>query len=1178
MSAALAPLAQALFEALYPLVQAAQDQAHREHLLRQLGWDEDAAAELVVLGPQIVEWWKRGLEHQAELARAVEAKDGEAQFLSAMLLIEIAFEASDAIAARQGKPSDGPLQPGVRDALWRDLALALPEYLLLRWLRLAKPLIYWLLRVTDIVELEAVDASQPARIAANVARLRLERLGALLSEPEAYLKGRYDWGSDAAALGYAYRHDKRATAPLRHGRLLQVLQRLFADAGVEARLTAIQQRYIGTGKPFAAASKALAGARQLSVPIVHGRVGSGPFVELGLDIVPLPGPRGPDIVDGLYLSNLATGAKAGSYPIGPGWTLQASAGADLSGAVALRLLPGSTRLDKSLPGAKVELLAVGQPAAPWVLMGSNTGTRIELRGAEAGVSVVQSGADTELRLSFTPKAKDGGPGLVLELAPGEGDGFVQQLLGATALEIACDLSVAWSSLTGLVLGGETGTCVTLPMKLPLGPATLEEVHLCLSAGADGVSLLGAATVEAHLGPIVCSVKEIGIELRLGSGAGATPGKTFGALSFEVDFKPPSGIGLGIDSPVVSAGGYLEFDSERGEYGGTATLGIGPLALSAVGLLDAKLPDPPGWSLLLSICAEFTPVPLGFGFTLNGVGGLVGIGRTIDTDALQRQLSAGALDAVMFPDDPVGDGPAIVEAIRTLFPVAPGQTVFGPMVKIGWGAPTLIEADLGVMIELPDPVRIAIAGQIASELPTKSIGLVKLHLDAFGTFDFTRLDLSIAASLHDSWLAGYTLSGDMAIRASFGAAPCFLLAVGGFNPRFEAPPGFPTLRPAAIGLAFDHDLRVEAQSYFALASNTIQFGAGVVVVAKLRILSLEGHASFDTLVNYSPFSFAIDFDASFDVLVGSKELLGISIDSTLRGPSPWFFAGEATFRVLYKDWHFDVAVRLDGNRVPVDLEPVDVAALVRDALKQPGAWSQPATASGSGVRLAAPVAPSAAPAGALPTLTLRPDLPVELRQRAAPMGIGLEKFGHHTIAGATTIAIDRANFGTAVLTPAQLQDDIDDWFAPGEYFALDESEQIAGPSFELLGAGKRIAVGGFAVGGSCEHSLAHESSIIDRDLDRKLSRRAQPRKGGAALPADARAVRLGRAVPGGIDAAAPQARLGKPAWKVIDTASTWCSADQASFAQARIALTKRLREQPQLAGRLRVVPAAAKEPA
>lgn len=1181
MSAAITPIAQALFESLYPLVRAAENPAYRTHLMRQLGWDEDAAAELVVLGPQIADWWKRGLEQQADLAKAIAAKDAAAQFVCAMLLLEIAFELGDAIVAQKGKPSDGPLQPGVRAALWNDLALALPEYLLLRWMRISKPILYWLLRITDVVELAPVDASQPARVAADVPRLRLERLGALFDEPEAYLKARYDWGFDAQALANPFRHDRRADAPLRHGRLLQVLQRLLADFGIDSRLDAVRQCHVGNGKPFAAGSQALPGARQLGVPLLHGPgSGKGPFAELGIALVPLPGSRGLDIVDGLYLTNFATAAKATTYDVGSGWRLQAGAGAVVSDAVALRLLPGQVRLDGALPSAGFEIVATGQPAAPWVLFGSNTGTRLELRGAETGLAVAQAGSDADVRLWASPRARDGGPGLLLVLSPGEGDSFLRQLLGDREIEAIFDLGFEWSSITGLALGGQVGACVTLPMQLPLGPVTLDEVHLCLGAGADGISLLAALSAHARLGPVVCSVKEIGVEIMIDWGAGTTKGRTFGALAINADFKPPTGIGLGIESPVVTAGGYLEFDRDAGEYGGTATLGIGPLSLTAVGLLDAKLPDPPGWSLLLSICAEFTPVPLGFGFTLNGVGGLVGIGRTIDPDALQRQLFAGGLDAVMFPEDPVGSGPAIIDTIRTLFPVAPGQTVFGPMVKIGWGAPTLIDADLGVMIELPDPVRIVIVGQIASDLPTQSIGLVQLHLDAYGAFDFSTLELSMAASLYDSWLVGYTLSGDMAIRACFGARPNLLLAIGGFNPRFDAPASFPALRPMTIGLRFDEDLRIEVQSYIALTTNTLQFGARIVIVAKLRILTLEGGTSFDALISYSPFSFTIDFAAYVDVLLGSKELLGVSIDATLRGPQPWVFNGDATFKVLGKDWHYDVRIQLAGRKTPVELEPVDVATLVRAALQDPAAWTQVPSAGGSGVQLAAPQAAvvQTASASALPTLMLRPDLPVEVRQRVAPLGVTLEKFGEHTIKGPTSITIERANFGTVTRGAAQLDEGIDDWFATGEYFKLDKTEKIAAPSFELLEAGQRIQPGAFVIGTSCDRNLAHEYSIIDRGLDRKLARRAKPRKGDTALATDARATRNARRKPREIVVEAPHVKLSRPAWKLIDTATAWTSGELASFATARTALEKRQHEQPKLKGRLRVVPAAAKEPA
>jgi len=52
-------------------------------------------------------------------------------------------------------------------------------------------------------------------------------------------------------------------------------------------------------------------------------------------------------------------------------------------------------------------------------------------------------------------------------------------------------------------------------------------------------------------------------------------------------------------------------------------------LTAFGLLTTKLPDgKDGFSLVISILAEFQPIQIGFGFALTGVGGLIGINRQI----------------------------------------------------------------------------------------------------------------------------------------------------------------------------------------------------------------------------------------------------------------------------------------------------------------------------------------------------------------------------------------------------------------------------------------------------------------------------------------------------------------------------------------------------------------------
>ena len=52
-----------------------------------------------------------------------------------------------------------------------------------------------------------------------------------------------------------------------------------------------------------------------------------------------------------------------------------------------------------------------------------------------------------------------------------------------------------------------------------------------------------------------------------------------------------------------------------------------LSLKAIGLLNTKFPDGrPGFSLLIIIAAEFTPIQLGFGFTLTSAACWASTGR------------------------------------------------------------------------------------------------------------------------------------------------------------------------------------------------------------------------------------------------------------------------------------------------------------------------------------------------------------------------------------------------------------------------------------------------------------------------------------------------------------------------------------------------------------------------
>ena len=172
-------------------------------------------------------------------------------------------------------------------------------------------------------------------------------------------------------------------------------------------------------------------------------------------------------------------------------------------------------------------------------------------------------------------------------------------------------------------------------------------------------------------------------------------------------------------------------------------------IKVIGLLNTKLPDGrQGFSLLLIITAEFQPINLGYGFTLNGVGGLAGINRTMVTEAIRSGIRNGTVRSIMFPPDPIKNAPQLISNLRAIFPVADGRYVFGPMVMLGWGA-GIIKVAVGVLLDFPELIRIVILGRIIIALPTEDEAVVKVNLDVVGVIEFEKKQVSVDASIYDS---------------------------------------------------------------------------------------------------------------------------------------------------------------------------------------------------------------------------------------------------------------------------------------------------------------------------------------------------------------------------------------------------------------------------------------------
>ena len=328
------------------------------------------------------------------------------------------------------------------------------------------------------------------------------------------------------------------------------------------------------------------------------------------------------------------------------------------------------------------------------------------------------------------------------------DGFINKILSGIKVENEFNLGMGFSASQGLFFHGSSVLEIRLNVHLSLGPVDINGLYLSFGI-KDKTFPIGLATdIKASLGPLVMVVENFGVKATI-SIPDDRKGNA-GPLNFDIGFKPPNGVGLSVNAGIVSGGGYLYFDFDKGEYAGVLELSIAAIVtVKAIGIITTKMPDgSKGFSLLLIITAEFgTGIPLGFGFTLLGVGGLLGLNRTMLLEPLAAGIRTGAINSIMFPPDPIANAPRIISDLRTYFPPYEGKFLIGPMVKIGWGTPTLISIAFGLIIEIPG--NIAIVGVLRINLPEEHFPIVVINVAFVGALEFDKSRLWFFASMFDS---------------------------------------------------------------------------------------------------------------------------------------------------------------------------------------------------------------------------------------------------------------------------------------------------------------------------------------------------------------------------------------------------------------------------------------------
>jgi len=140
--------------------------------------------------------------------------------------------------------------------------------------------------------------------------------------------------------------------------------------------------------------------------------------------------------------------------------------------------------------------------------------------------------------------------------------------------------------------------------------------------------------------------------------------------------------------------------------------------------------------------------------------------------LRNGIRTGMLNSVLFPKNVIENAPQIFSNLSAAFPPLEGHFIVGPAVKIGWGAPTpIIVIELGIALEFaPAPQRLLIMGRLIASLP-KPENPNSAPSDGFpGIIDFVDGTISLDATIYDSRIAAFTLSGDMALRAGWAHTP------------------------------------------------------------------------------------------------------------------------------------------------------------------------------------------------------------------------------------------------------------------------------------------------------------------------------------------------------------------------------------------------------------------------
>ena len=704
------------------------------------------------------------------------------------------------------------------------------------------------------------------------------------------------------------------------------------------------------------------------------------------------------------------------------------------------------------------------------LFGSPEGTRLEIGAVGLQAHVFLSAQLEQLKITLAvEKGK-------FVFDRGDGDGLLKKLLPEKGLEFNFDFKLNYSNTKGIYFEGQAGSELVIPVGLKIGSAfTLPEIQLGFNFNQKhGLGIFASLSGQTKLGPIFLELGRTGVQLDVIPKEAGKPA-ALGFADADLRFKPPSQIGVVVDAKLIQGGGFLSFEPDSGTYFGVVYLTIKrKFEIKAIGIIQTRMPDgSEGFSFLLIITFELPTTQPGMGFRLEGIGGLIGINRTIDREALVVGMRDNTLDNILFPDDPVKNAAVIFRQSNAVFPAEQGSHTFGILFLLAWGTKSLVQLKLGLVLKYQDPSIIALLGVlkigVEKMILGKKVEIFKIQVNFKADYEEGKY-FAFDANLYKSKFLGFQLVGDLVVRWKGSPDPYFLLSAGGFHPDFQPPAlNLPKdIQRLKFILADSEAVKISGEAYLAVTSNTLQFGGGFQAYINVWKLSIEGSLKFDAIFyrTGNP-NFKVNASGSVKVKIWGFTIGGIKAKGELSGTTPWHFDGSVTFEIGWWDYTKSVD-KTWGDEGEELSETVSLLTLLSDDLNAADAWQPVRRRFVQGVSVR-PVQTAVAA-----RVLAHPDESLEVKQAVLPLGVPLDHYGHFN-------PRDFRKFSLRLGTDAGFiaADNTSDFFAPAEFFELTQEERMTRKSYESFNAG--LAAGGLdnLLGGRFRQmNVDYERRIID----------------------------------------------------------------------------------------------------